>query len=150
VGVLTDLVVAPLADAAAVAKTALKERTWPWADAKGLGVDDLATMHCLLDGRDPDEPVAPPEWHYNPFTKQRMVVRPSAITSAHSSSLQTRRRWRYSVYPPHSWSSSRALVRPERRTLLVDGALRSHQSATVTAGRCGSSQRMSPARTSRA
>lgn len=73
-GVLTDLIVAPLAEADAVASTGIKERPWPWADVKGLGIEDLATIHCLIDGQDPNEPVTPPESRTNPFTKEKMVV----------------------------------------------------------------------------
>jgi hypothetical protein len=73
-GVLTDLIVAPLSDAAAVATTGSKERPWPWVDVKGLGVEELATIHCLIDGVDPKEPVSPPEWRTNPFTKEKRAV----------------------------------------------------------------------------
>jgi hypothetical protein len=73
-GVLTDLVVAPLTDAARVAIVPSNERPWPWKDAKGLGVEDLALMQCALDGRDPAELVVPPEWKVNPFTKERVAV----------------------------------------------------------------------------
>jgi hypothetical protein len=73
-GVLTDLVVAPLAEAAAVASTGINQRAWTSVDVKGLGIDDLATIHCLIDGCDPNEPVSPAEWQVNPFTKEKMVV----------------------------------------------------------------------------
>jgi hypothetical protein len=73
-GVLTDLIVAPLADTAPIASTASKERPWPWKDVKGIGVDDLATILCLLDGHDPHAPVTPSEWVKNPFTKKKVAV----------------------------------------------------------------------------
>jgi hypothetical protein len=73
-GVLTDLVVAPMSDAAAVGRTPSDKRPWPSIDVKGLGPDDLALLHCLVDGRDPDALVTPPEWVVNPFTKKRVAV----------------------------------------------------------------------------
>ena len=73
-GVLTDLVVAPLADADSVATTETNERPWPWVDVKGLGFEDLVTIHCLIDRQNPNEPVTPPEWQTNPFTKEEMAV----------------------------------------------------------------------------
>lgn len=73
-GVLTDLVVAPLEDADAVANVDSSERPWPWCDAKGLGFEEVAALHCILDGLDPDTPVEPPAWMENPFTKQNIAV----------------------------------------------------------------------------
>jgi hypothetical protein len=73
-GVLTDLVVAPATAAAAVAETGSNERSWPWADVRRFDIVDLAMTHCLIDGRDPNVPVTPPEWVVNPFTKKRMAV----------------------------------------------------------------------------
>jgi hypothetical protein len=74
VGVLTDLIVAPLADAELVASTGIKERPWPWVLVRHLGIEDLAAIHCMIDGQDPDEPLTPPEWLTNPFTKEKMVA----------------------------------------------------------------------------
>jgi hypothetical protein len=73
-GVLTDLVVAPLSDVPSVASTPPNERRWPWVDVKGLPLGSLSRIHCLLDGVDPSDPVAPPEWIVNPFTKGQVAV----------------------------------------------------------------------------
>jgi hypothetical protein len=73
-GVLVHLLVAPLAEATAVASKRIKERIWTWVDVKGLGVEDLPMIHCLLDGRDPSESVKPAEWSELPFTKEKAVV----------------------------------------------------------------------------
>jgi len=72
--VLTDLIVAPLADATAVAETGAKDRVWPWVDVKGFDISDLAAIQCLMEGLDPSEPVTPPEWRNNPFMKTKMAV----------------------------------------------------------------------------
>jgi hypothetical protein len=74
VGILTDLIVAPLADAEAVAAANFAERRWPHVDVNGIGPEDLASMHCVLDGRAPLDPVTPPQWQANPFTKHQMPV----------------------------------------------------------------------------
>jgi hypothetical protein len=58
--VLTDLAVAPLGDAGAIAATSVTERRWPREDVKGLGREEPAAMHCLIDWRTSLDPVAPP------------------------------------------------------------------------------------------
>jgi hypothetical protein len=73
-GVLMDLVVAPLSEASAVAERSSRDRPWPWRDVKGIGLDDLATLHCFLDACDPNAPVDPPQWLENPFTKKKVEV----------------------------------------------------------------------------
>jgi hypothetical protein len=73
-GVLTDLVVAPLGDAPCVAGNTRRDPSWTWVDVKGLGIDDIATLHCLLDGGDPKASSSPPEWVVNPFTKEKQAV----------------------------------------------------------------------------
>jgi hypothetical protein len=63
-----------LAEAAEVASKRINERIWTWVDVKGLGVEDLPMIHCLLDGRDPSASVKPAEWRESPFTKEKAIV----------------------------------------------------------------------------
>ncbi len=67
-GVLTDLIVAPRDEADAVAQATGAVRKWPSLETKGLGVEVLASLHCILDGVDPTAEAQPPALRTNPFT----------------------------------------------------------------------------------
>lgn len=52
---LTDLVVAPLTDAARVAAIGMNARQWPWVDVKGLRVEGMQSLCSLLEDLPFDE-----------------------------------------------------------------------------------------------
>src|SRR5215207_6182572 len=49
-GVLTDLVIADLSEAEAVARSSAPWETWRWVDAKGHNELTLAALLCILRG----------------------------------------------------------------------------------------------------
>lgn len=55
-GIQSELFVASSGEAESVASAGLDEGPWTRVDISRLLVDDLATIHCLLDGDDPEAP----------------------------------------------------------------------------------------------
>jgi hypothetical protein len=68
------LIVAPLSDAGLIEDRPIEERSWPSAELRGAHVPDLAVLHCAIEGHDPNEPLTPPQWTENLFTKQKVAV----------------------------------------------------------------------------
>lgn len=73
-GVFSDLIVAPLRDAASIADVAPTRRSWTWRPFGKYDPSDVACIYCLADGHAPCDPVDPPRWMTNPFTKKKQPV----------------------------------------------------------------------------
>src|SRR6185295_18581490 len=71
-GVLTDFIVAPREDAKAVVNEGSSSPKWPSLQSKGLLLHEVAAVHALLDGEDPNRPTGPPARRRNPFTGKEM------------------------------------------------------------------------------
>ncbi len=68
------LLVALVDDVDEIASTPAAERPWRSIDAQGLHYEDLAELHCILDGVDPGAGLSPPESWRHPFTLERLQV----------------------------------------------------------------------------
>jgi hypothetical protein len=58
-GILSDLVVADRAEAAAIGASVGRE-SWPSLESKGFTVLEVGLLHFVLTGQDPDAPANPP------------------------------------------------------------------------------------------
>ena len=72
-GILTDFVMADVSEANAVA-SAVDRGKWPTVSSGRLTTLEVARLHFVMTGEDPDAPASPPQTVRNPFTKAEVPV----------------------------------------------------------------------------